>query len=92
MIKRILKIHDGGEGHVPALVSLGWHWAIPMTHRKASLLRVHISQEKECLECGCAVDEPVELTIGQLDSMCEALQDMKLVLEQRLAEAQGGAE
>ena len=92
MIKRILKIHDGAEGHVPALVSLGWHWAVPMTNRKASLLRVHISQEKECIECGCTVDEPVELTLGQLDSLCEALQDMKRVLEQRLAEAQGGGE
>ena len=38
----------------------------------------------------CTVDEPVELTLGQLDSLCEALQDMKLVLEQRLAE--GGEE
>ena len=92
MIKRILQVQDADKGHVPALVSLGWHWAIPMTHRKASLLRVHISQEKECTECGCTVDEPIELTIGKLDYMCEALQDMKLVLEQRLAESEGGAE
>ena len=86
MIKRILKIQDSHQGHVPALVSLGWHSLVPMANRKASLLRVHISQEKECLECGCTVEEPVELTLGQIDSLCEALQDMKLVLEQRLDE------
>ncbi len=84
MIKRILEIEDVSGNYTRCRVSVGHHHLVPLPNRTAQNARIHIEQGRECMGCGSDFHDPIELTIGQIDSLCEALQDMKLVLEQRL--------
>ena len=91
MIKRVLEIGDGSGSYTLCSVSIDHNELIPWERRTVRTQRIQIDQKSECWNCEESCP-PVELTVGQIDSLCEALQDMKLVLEQRLAEAQGGEE
>jgi len=84
MIKRILQISDALGGHIPVEVSCGHGYLVPPEHRRPENCRIFINQDNDCSVCGSDQDFTIELTMGQIDSLCEALQDMRLVLEQRL--------